>query len=152
MAVNQVAIAGNLTKDAVLRMTRTQKPMLGFTVAVNERKRSDTGEWVDAPLFVPCVLFGTRAEKLAQYLLKGTKVAVAGRLHQVSYLKDDERRSYLEVVVDDIEFISRKQDAVAIMVPQPQAEPALTDVARDSYGAANRLASDDGLYDEDVVF
>lgn len=152
MAVNQVAIAGNLTKDAVLRMTRTQKPMLRFTVAVNERKRSETGEWVEEPVFVPCVLFGTRADKLASHLVKGTKVAVSGRLHQVSYLKDDERRSFLEVVVDDIEFISRKQDAVAVMVPQPQAEPALGDVVRDSYGAANRLAADDGLYDDDVVF
>lgn len=134
MAVNQVCLAGHLTRDAALRATRSQTPVLNFTIAVNERRRGEGGDWEDVPVFVPCVIFGTRAEKLAQHLAKGTKVTVSGRLHLVSYLKDDEQRSYLEVVVSDLEFLSRK-DEVAGGMPYS--------------GIASRQPE---LYDEDVAF
>jgi single-strand DNA-binding protein len=77
-------------------------------VAVNDRRKNQqTGEWEDVPNFVDCVVFGTRAEKLAQYLSKGTKVAIEGKLRWSQWEKDGAKRSKLEVIVDEIEFMSR---------------------------------------------
>ncbi len=120
MAVNSACLTGNLTKDAVLRLTRSQVPVLNFTLAVNNRRRGENGDWEDDPSFFPCVIYGTRAEKLAQHLVKGTKMTVSGHLRQVTYLKDGESRAYFEVIVEELEFMSRRNEA-ADGAPQTNA-------------------------------
>jgi single-strand DNA-binding protein len=103
-----VNISGNLTRDAELRQTQGGMAILSMGVAVNDRRKNQqTGEWEDVPNFVDCVMFGSRAEKLAQYLAKGTKVAIEGKLRWSQWEKDGARRSKLEVIVDEIEFMSR---------------------------------------------
>lgn len=75
MAINRVTIMGNLTRDAELRKKGDATSVLTFGLAINEKKKdSETGEYVDAPVFVDCALFGARAEALAPYLTKGKKV------------------------------------------------------------------------------
>ena len=72
MAINRVTIMGNLTRDAELRKKGDATSVLTFGLAINEKKKdSETGEYVDAPVFVDCALFGARAEALAPYLTKG---------------------------------------------------------------------------------
>ena len=108
MSINRVCISGNLTRDAELRVTASGMPVLALSVAVNDRRKNpQSGEWDDYPNFVDCTMFGTRAEKLAQYLTKGTKVAIEGKLRYSSWERDGQRRSKLEVIVDEIEFMSR---------------------------------------------
>ena len=109
MGINRVCISGNLTRDPELRSTAGGTSVMGFGVAVNERrKNAQTGEWEDYPNFVDCTLFGKRAEALEQYLSKGTKVAVEGRLRYSSWEKDGQRRSKLGVIVDEMELMSRR--------------------------------------------
>ncbi len=108
MSINRVSISGNLTRDPELRQTQGGMAILSMGVAVNDRrKNAQTGEWEDVPNFIDCVMFGSRAEKLAQYLAKGTKVAIEGKLRWSQWEKDGARRSKLEVIVDEIEFMSR---------------------------------------------
>lgn len=108
MSINRVSISGNLTRDPELRQTQGGMAILNIGVAVNDRRKNQqTGEWEDVPNFVDCVMFGSRAEKLAQYLAKGTKVAIDGKLRWSQWEKDGAKRSKLEVVVDEIEFMSR---------------------------------------------
>lgn len=108
MSINTVAISGNLTRDIEMRTTQGGMAIGRFGIAVNERRKNQSGEWEDYANFVDCVMFGKRAESLAQYLTKGTKAAVKGRLHYSSWQSDDgSRRSKLEVVVDDIDLMSR---------------------------------------------
>ena len=65
MAINRVTIMGNLTRDAELRKKGDATSVLTFGLAINEKKKdSETGEYVDAPVFVDCALFGARAEAL----------------------------------------------------------------------------------------
>lgn len=109
MPVNQVAITGNLTRDPEVRSTAGGYAVMAFSVAVNERvKNQQTGEWEDRPSFIDCKMFGTRAESVSRYLSKGSKVAVSGRLRWSQWEKDGQRRSKLEVVADDIEFMSAR--------------------------------------------
>lgn len=110
MSINSVAISGNLTRSVELRMTQGGTAIGRFGVAVNERRKSQSGEWEDYANFVDCVIFGKRAESLEQYLTKGLKVAIKGHLHYSSWQVDDgSKRSKLEVVVDDIDLMSRNE-------------------------------------------
>lgn len=109
MSINRVNISGNLTRDPELRSTAGGTAILGFGVAVNDRRKNpQTGEWEDYPNFIDCVMFGTRAETVSRYLQKGSKIAADGKLRYSSWEKDGQRRSKLEVVVDDIEFMSAR--------------------------------------------
>lgn len=117
MSINVVNISGNLTRDSELRRTAGGTAILGFGVAVNDRRKNQqTGEWEDYPNFVDCTMFGTRAEKLAGMLTKGTKVCILGKLRYMSWERDGLHRSKIEVIVDDIELMSRR-DATRESVP-----------------------------------
>lgn len=97
-------------QDPELRSTASGLPVLGFSVAVNDRRKNQqTGEWEDHPNFVDCTLFGSRAEKLQPYLVKGTKVAIAGKLSWSQWEKDGQKRSKIEVIVDDVELMSSRE-------------------------------------------
>ena len=93
-----------------MRQTAGGTQIMQFGVAVNDRRRNpQTGEWEDTPNFIDCVVFGSRAEPLSRFLSKGTKVAIEGKLRYSAWeTKDGQRRSKLEVVVDDIEFMNQR--------------------------------------------
>lgn len=117
MSINRVNISGNLTRDPELRATTGGTQVLSFGMAVNDRRKNQqTGEWEDYPNFVDCTMFGARAEKLHRYLSKGCKVAVEGKLRYSSWERDGQRRSKLEIIVEEIEFLSRQQAAE----PEPE--------------------------------
>lgn len=155
MSLNRVSLSGNLTRNSELRYTQGGSAVLSFAIAVNERhKNAATGEWESRPNFVDCSMFGNRAQALAQYLTKGAKVALEGRLHYSSWTKDDERRSKLEVIVDEVEFMSRAdggqaQAPAAAPAPVSQAAPA----AAYAGGQPATLGGYAGeVYDEDIPF
>lgn len=106
MSINKVHISGNLTRDAEL-VDAKGTSILRIGVAVNDRRKNGNGEWEDYANFVDCTMFGRRAEALAKYLTKGTKVCIEGRLHYSSWEKDGQKRSKLDVTVDELEFMSR---------------------------------------------
>lgn len=109
MSINKVFISGNLTRDCELRATQGGTEILTFGMAVNDRRRNpQTNEWEDHANFVDCVLFGRRAEALAPKLRKGQKVAIEGKLRYSSWERDGQRRSKLEVMVDEVELMSPK--------------------------------------------
>ena len=159
MSINRVNISGNLTRDPELRATASGTQVLSFGVAVNDRRRNpQTGEWEDYPNFVDCTMFGTRAEAVSRYLSKGSKVAIEGKLRYSSWERDGQRRSKLEVIVDEIEFMSRGQQGEAggyaptpsygqqsgyAPAPAPQQAPA-------PMAAPVPPAVD--VYDEDIPF
>lgn len=143
MSINRVSITGNLTRDPELRVTAGGTQVLSFGVAVNDRRRSpQTGEWEDYPNFVDCTMFGTRAEAVSRFLAKGNKVAIEGKLRYSSWEKDGQRRSKLEVIVDEIEFMSQRQGAAA-----PDAAPVSTPAP-----APAAVPPSVDLYDEDIPF
>ena len=81
MSINRVIISGNLTRDPELRNTAGGVSIIGFGVAVNDRRRNaQTGEWEDYPNYIDCTMFGARAESLSRILTKGMKVSIEGKL------------------------------------------------------------------------
>lgn len=109
MSINKVVLSGNLTRDPELRQTTGGKSVTTFGIAVNDRRRNpQTGEWEDKPNFFDCVVFGTRAEPLSRMLHKGMKVCVEGRLRYTTWEKDGQRRSKVDIAVDECEFMSQR--------------------------------------------
>lgn len=124
MSINQVNITGNLTKDSEIRVTQSGSQILNFSVAVNDRhKNQQTGNWENYPNYIGCVMFGSRAEHIQPYLVKGTKVAINGKLRYSSWEKDGQKRSKIEIIVNDIEFLSSKNSEGDV---SPQSIPTST--------------------------
>lgn len=148
MSINRVNITGNLTRNPELRATAGGTQMLAFGVAVNDRrKNTQTGEWEDVPNFVDCIVFGSRAEAVSRFITKGSKVAIEGKLRFSSWeTKEGDRRSKLEVIVDEIEFLSR---ANGQQVTSPAAEAAKV-ADTPAYGAPRTPEPE--FYDADIPF
>lgn len=109
MSINKVILTGNLTRDPELKATATGTQVLEYGIAVTKRVRNqETGEWEERPNFFECNMFGNRAEALSYRLSKGMKVTVEGELRYSSWEKDGERRSKVDIVVQELEFLSRR--------------------------------------------
>ena len=135
MSINTCTISGNLTRDPELRATASGTEILGFSVAVNDRRRNpQTGEWEDHPNFIDCTMFGSRASALANILHKGSSVTVQGKLRWSQWERDGSKRSKIEVVVDDIELMSGRGGS-----PSCPPSPAVAEASQ-------------AVYDEDIPF
>lgn len=109
MSVNQVAITGNLTRNPELRATKGGTAVLSFGIAVNDRSKNASGNWEDVPNFFECVTFGNRATSLSDILTKGTKVAIAGKLHYSSWEKDGQKHSKVDIIANDVELMQNRK-------------------------------------------
>ena len=162
MSINRVLISGNLTRDPELRQTGGGTQVLSFGVAVNDRRRNpQTGEWEDYPNFIDCTMFGARAEALSRYLSKGTKVVIEGKLRWSQWERDGQKRSKIEVIVDELEFMTSRNDGSG----QRQYAPAQANQyapAQNQYGSAqpqysqpnpaSSIDASSSVYDEDIPF
>lgn len=118
--INNVSLTGRLTRDPELRVTAGGTQLLSFTLAFNTSVRNrQTGEWDERSNFIDCTMFGKRAEALLNFLAKGQKVAIAGKLRYATWDKDGQRHSKLDLIVDEIDFMAQRQNAT-----QPAQAPA----------------------------
>ena len=112
MSINRVNISGNLTREPEVRTSAAGSAIMHFGVAVNDRsKNQQTGQWEDRPNFIDCTMFGARAESVSRFLHKGAKVCIEGKLRwsQWDDRKTGEKRSKVEVIVDEIELMQQRQ-------------------------------------------
>ena len=112
MSVNKCFLVGNITRDPVAKTTPGGMQVLEFGIAVNDRRKNQqTGQWDDVPSYFECNVFGRRAEALGSILVKGMKVSIEGRLRWSSWSDKDtgQKRSKVDIVVDEIEFMSQRQ-------------------------------------------
>lgn len=131
--INKVALTGRLTRDPEVKATASGTSVLSFGLAFNGSKRDASGAWVDVPNFIDCVMFGARAEALGRYLRKGHKIAVGGKLRFSSWEKDGQKRSKIELNLDDVVMMDGNKTA-------QQQQPA------------QQAAGDYGYYDDEMPF
>ena len=108
--INRVVLVGNLTKDPELRHTGGGTPVCSLRIAVNGRKRDESGQWADKPNYFSVSVFGNQAESCAQYLAKGRPVAIDGRLDWREWEKDGVKREAVEIVADSVQFLGSRGD------------------------------------------
>jgi single-strand DNA-binding protein len=142
MSINRVVISGNLTRDPELRQTASGLPVLALGIAVNDRRKNQSsGEWEDYPNFIDCTMFGARGESVSRFLSKGAKVAIEGKLRWSQWEREGQKRSKIEVIVDEIEFMSSRGD-----YSNPSAAPLAPATT------APAIDSSTSVYDEDIPF
>jgi single-strand DNA-binding protein len=124
-SVNQVILMGNLTRDPELRQTPNGQNVCGFGLALNRAYRTQSGDWQEATDFIDIVTWGPLAERVSQYLAKGRRVLVQGRLQSRSWEQDGQKRSKVEVVANDVTFL----DSRGVSVDQEQEAAAVLDKA-----------------------
>ena len=102
---NKVVVLGNLTRDPELRSTPNGQNVASFSLAVNRSWRNAQGETQEAVDYFDCVAWGKAGELISQYMQKGRAILVSGRLSSRSWEQDGQKRSKVEIVVEDFNFI-----------------------------------------------
>lgn len=111
--INTVSLTGRLTHDVELRTTKGGTSVASLRVASATRRKDPTsGEWGEKPNYFSVVVWGRQAENAAQYLGKGRRVGVQGRLEWKEWeAKDGSKRQDVEIVAQDVVFLDPPQAA-----------------------------------------
>ncbi|WCZ36028.1 single-stranded DNA-binding protein [Corynebacterium heidelbergense] len=113
MSLPNISGIGNLVADPELRYAQNGKAILNLRIAFNRRRKTDSGQWEDADsAYVSAALFDQQAERMAQHLTKGDKVAVMGQLKHREYeTKEGQKRTSTEVQFPIVEKIEKAPQA-----------------------------------------
>lgn len=104
-SINQVILMGNLTRDPELRTTPGGQSVCSFSLAINRSWQDQSGQQQDAVDYFDVTAWGKLGELIAQYLSKGRRCLVQGRLSQRSWEQDGQKRNKVEVVASDVTFL-----------------------------------------------
>lgn len=130
-SLNRVQLIGNLTRDPELRYTPSGTAVCSFGLATNRSWTTDTGEKHEESEFHKIVSWNKLAELCSQFLVKGRKVYVEGRLSTKNWTtQDGQQRSTTEVVIDDMILLdSRGQGTSARAAEETGTDEEATPVA-----------------------
>jgi len=154
-SVNKVILVGNLGKDPEVKYTPSGVPVAKFSLATNERYKDKSGEWQDRTEWHNIVAWQRLAEIVGEYVKKGSKVYVEGRLQTSSWedKQSGEKKYRTEIVVNDLVLLSGRGDA--------EGEGRSRSAGASSGGAAgmdqrvphaDEAPQEPGISDEDIPF
>jgi single-strand DNA-binding protein len=126
MSLNKCMIIGNLGRDPEMRYTASGQPVTQFTVAVNRNYKNQAGEWQEETEWFRIVAWGPLAERTAEYLRKGRKVYVEGRLQTRQWEGQDGQKRYTTELV---------ANTVTPLDPRPRDDTPRDDAPRDGASA-----------------
>lgn len=110
-SLNKVLLIGNCGRDGELRYTASGTAQLGFSLAVNNRRKSKSGEWEDSTEWFDVTMFGERAEKVGQYVRKGGSLYVEGRIQTRSWTDDQGVKHFrTEVIANELQLLGGKEN------------------------------------------
>ena len=95
---NRVILVGNLTRDPELRYIPSGTAVTEIGLAVNDRRKTASGEWVEETTFIDVTLWGRTAEIACEYLSKGSSTLIEGRLKLDTWEKDGKKNYKLRVI------------------------------------------------------
>lgn len=121
--LNKVYLMGNLTRDPELRYVPSGAAVTTFDMAVNRMYTTQSGEKKKDTCFIRIVVWRRIAEVCGEYLSKGSPVFVEGRLQSRSWVNNEgQKRSTIEVVANNVQFLRPKAQAGAAGPPMPETE------------------------------
>jgi single-strand DNA-binding protein len=105
---NKVILLGNVTRDPELRYISSGTAVTDIGLAVNDRRKTATGEWVEETTFVDVTLWGRTAEVAGEYVTKGSPLLIEGRLKLDTWEKDGKKNSKLRVVCERMQLLGSR--------------------------------------------
>jgi len=147
-SVNKVILIGNLGKDPEIKYTPSGVPVAKFSLATNERYKDKSGEWQDRTEWHNIVAWQRLAEIVGEYVKKGSKIYIEGRLQTSSWedKQSGEKKYRTEIIASDLVLLGgrsegdgegRARAAAAMDQRAPHAEEA---------------SQEAGITDEDIPF
>lgn len=126
---NKVFLTGRLGADPEIRYNTNKRAVGSFNIATNETWRDDKGVLQEHTEWHRCVVRGKLAEVMQSYSFKGQKVLVVGKLRTRKWVDKDQTERYItEVIVDELELLSRKTEAARPeAIAQPELDAAVVD-------------------------
>jgi single-strand DNA-binding protein len=121
---NKVILLGNVTRDPELRYIASGTAVTDIGLAVNDRRKTASGEWVEETTFVDVTLWGRTAEVAGEYVSKGSPLLIEGRLKLDTWEKDGKKNSKLRVVCDRMQLLGSRGDGPRGDGARPKARPA----------------------------
>jgi single-strand DNA-binding protein len=143
--LNKVLLIGRLTRDPEARMFSNGGKVARFGFAVNNRRKNNqTGQWEDDPVFLECEVFnrgeaGTLADRFETTVRKGQQIFIEGhlKLDQWNDKTTGDKRSMLKIVVDNFQYLERREDgAGGGSYQRPTAGPRRPAAGGDEYDQA----------------
>jgi len=150
--INSVVLVGNLTKDPELRHTPAGMPVCSLRLAVNTRRKdSATGQWGEKPNYFDITVWGQQGENCAQYLAKGRRVGVQGRLEWREWeAQDGSKRQAVEIIANSVQFLGSRSDNAG-GGGNGTFQPS-SDVPADTSDFEGAAVSSGGGSDDDIPF
>jgi len=106
--LNNVIVAGNLTKDPVFRETSNKTPVVNFSIAANRRYKDSSNQWQEDVCYVGIVAWNKLADSCRNRLKKGSAVLIDGELQSRSWKTDDgHNRTIVEIKAKRIQFLNK---------------------------------------------
>jgi single-strand DNA-binding protein len=157
---NKVVLVGNVTRDPELRYIASGTAVTDIGLAVNDRRKTATGEWVEETTFVDVTLWGRTAEVAGEYVTKGSPLLVEGRLKLDTWEKDGKKNSKLRVVCERMQLLGGRGEgargAAGAAGAGKARAPARTSGGDADYGEASGYDGPDeapaGGGDDDIPF
>lgn len=146
---NKVIMMGNLTRDPEMRATPKGTAVCSFSLALNRKYKTETGEDKEEVTFVDVEAYGKQAELIGKYVTKGRPLMVEGRLKLDSWEKNGEKRSRLKVVTENFQFMGGRDDAAGGSSARDVESGNYDDVSPASRGAAKKSSTP---MDDEVPF
>jgi single-strand DNA-binding protein len=140
MALNKVMLIGNLGRDPEIRYTQNQMAVCNLNLATGERKKDESGNWVEHTEWHRVVTYGKTAENCGQYLKKGRSVFVEGRLRTNKWKdKEGNDRYTTEIIANTVQFLGGKDASAG------------SDGPSDSYSGSNDNQPVDVTFEDDDI-
>ncbi|MBI5310000.1 MAG: single-stranded DNA-binding protein [Actinobacteria bacterium] len=153
MNINRVIITGNLTADPQLNTLPSGTSVCELRVAVNGRRKDESGQWVDKPNYFTVKVWGNQGENAAKYLAKGRPVAVDGRLDWRQWEdQSGNKRQSIDIIADTVQFLGGREGggegngggfAPSAGVPVDQSDFQANNAGVGSVGSTSSASEDD---------
>jgi single-strand DNA-binding protein len=121
-SINRVVLVGRLTRDPELRALPSGTSVCSLRIACNSSRRDSDGEFRERPNFFDVSVYGGSADSVSQYMRKGSRVAVDGRLEWREWeTSEQQKRQAVSVVADVVQFLDGPGDHTSPGSPDPEA-------------------------------
>jgi single-strand DNA-binding protein len=150
--VNVVVVTGNLTKDPELRTLPSGTSVCELRIAVNSRRKDQSGNWVDKPNYFDVTVWGAQGENCATYLSKGRPVAIEGRLDWREWeTQEGQKRQAVQIIANSVQFLGSR-DSGGGEASNGGRFQAQTDVPADTSDFDDSPPAAVGASDDDIPF
>lgn len=124
-SLNKVQVIGNVTRDIELKRTPGGNAVCDVGVAINEKRKDASGQWVEEVLFLDVTLWGRTAEVAAEYAGKGAPIYLEGRMKMDAWTdQSGQERKKLKVIGDRLQLLGGRSEATPAPKPAPKPEPS----------------------------